>query len=162
VNRQDGFTLIELMIVVAIIGVLASIAVPQYQNYVARAQVAEAFNLASGYKSPMAEYYAVNGQFPSSNKDIGFPEDVTRNGHGGENVEDGYVAYIGIWPSDDDYTSRVVIEMGNNATDAISGKWVVMESKETDGSIQWSCRTTTGAGNAMDDKFLPGSCRDER
>ncbi len=63
-KKQQGFTLIELMIAVAIIGILAAVAIPQYQKYVARAQVSEAVTLLSGLKSPVIEYYSVNGDFP--------------------------------------------------------------------------------------------------
>jgi type IV pilus assembly protein PilA len=62
---QKGFTLIELMIVVAIIGILAAIAIPAYQNYTIRAQVTEGLSLADGWKTSIAEYYANNGAFPT-------------------------------------------------------------------------------------------------
>jgi type IV pilus assembly protein PilA len=63
---QKGFTLIELMIVVAIIGILAAIAIPAYQNYTIRAQVTEGLNLADGFKTSVSEFFAQNGTFPAS------------------------------------------------------------------------------------------------
>lgn len=65
-NAQKGFTLIELMIVVAIIGILAAIAIPAYQNYIARAQVSEAFSMTAGQKTTIAEYAQSNGVYPGT------------------------------------------------------------------------------------------------
>ena len=70
-QMQKGFTLIELMIVVAIIGILAAIAIPAYQNYTIRAQVTEGLSLADGWKTSIAEYYANNGSFPTCSSTTG-------------------------------------------------------------------------------------------
>ncbi|EMT8354841.1 pilin [Neisseria gonorrhoeae] len=64
---QKGFTLIELMIVIAIVGILAAVALPAYQDYTARAQVSEAILLAEGQKSAVTEYYLNNGKWPADN-----------------------------------------------------------------------------------------------
>jgi type IV pilus assembly protein PilA len=70
-NVQKGFTLIELMIVIAIIGILAAIAIPAYQNYTIRSQVTEGLSLADGWKTAISEFYAQNGSFPSSSSSTG-------------------------------------------------------------------------------------------
>ena len=68
---QQGFTLIELMIVIAIIGILAAIAIPAYQNYTIRSQVTEGLSLADGWKTSISEYYAQNGSFPATSSTTG-------------------------------------------------------------------------------------------
>src|ERR1700733_4270588 len=80
---QKGFTLIELMIVIAIIGILAAIAIPAYQNYTIRSQVTEGISLASGWKTAISEYYAQNGSFPSNSTTApaGAPGSVSVSGN---------------------------------------------------------------------------------
>ena len=88
-TMQKGFTLIELMIVVAIIAILAAIALPAYQDYVARSQVSEAMSLSSGAKTAVAEYYADRGAWPTSNTQAGLtPNSASINGK--------YVASVGV------------------------------------------------------------------
>ena len=127
--RQKGFTLIDLVIVVGIIGILAAIGIPQYQNYVARAQVSEGFSLASGAKSAVAEYYMINGTFPVNNVTVGLETPTDINGKYVELVE-------------------VLVEAGNalitslfSATDAhskLQGNSMVLSAVDTVGSIGFS------------------------
>ncbi|ENW1974613.1 pilin, partial [Neisseria gonorrhoeae] len=74
---QKGFTLIELMIVIAIVGILAAVALPAYQDYTARAQVSEAILLAEGQKSAVTEYYLNNGKWPANNTSAGVASSPT-------------------------------------------------------------------------------------
>ena len=170
---QSGFTLIELMIVVAIIGILAAIAIPQYQNYVARAQVSEALVLASGSKVAVAEFFNTNGKMP---------KDFTTTTGGVTTTGDLYCA-----------TSSTVLEcnttFGMEAAAAIKGKHV--ESVTVDGAgeatvkflstahtklaghsmlltpdttnagaISWACssKIATAGAAANITKYLPSSC----
>src|ERR1700722_2669687 len=79
-NIQKGFTLIELMIVIAIIGILAAIAIPAYQNYTIRSQVTEGLSLADGWKTAISEFYAQNGSFPTTSTSSGGPTAVAVSG----------------------------------------------------------------------------------
>ena len=91
-NRQKGFTLIELMIVVAIIGILAAIPIPAYENYIAKAQFTEAISLISGQKIPVANYYMQNDTCPSSGQTTGFPAATSNAGKYVLSVADGGTA----------------------------------------------------------------------
>lgn len=148
-NLQKGFTLIELMIVVAIIAILAAIAIPAYQNYLIRAQVSEGAVLADGLKTPLAEYYSNHGGFPgtASNASIGLP--ATAGSTSGKYVsQTTFLATSGI----------IEATFGTGAVNAaISGEMFVLSPIVSGGSIAWSCTSTQGS--PVPPKYMPASCR---
>jgi type IV pilus assembly protein PilA len=154
-QAQKGFTLIELMIVVAIIGILAAIAIPAYQDYIARAQVTEAVNLASGAKAPVAEYYMNAGTMPTSLDAIG----VTTSGKyvgamsiaelasGGWSVT-ATMKNSGVNPSLASQTLTIATEDGS--------KYVCGEA--TDSSVA-AATTAANDGTSIAAQYLPSACR---
>ncbi|HZH43450.1 MAG TPA: pilin [Lysobacter sp.] len=143
-KKQQGFTLIELMIVVAIIAILAAIALPAYQDYVARSQVSEAMSLASGAKTAVAEYYADRGEAPADNDAAGLadPDDITGKYVDNVTVEDGVI-------------TATFKEEG--VSSKIAGETLTLEPTFGDddaGSVIWQC------GGSVDPKYLPSSCRE--
>ncbi|EMT3979308.1 pilin, partial [Neisseria gonorrhoeae] len=124
---QKGFTLIELMIVIAIVGILAAVALPAYQDYTARAQVSEAILLAEGQKSAVTEYYPNNGKWPENNGDAGVaspPSDIK-----GKYVQKVEVA-----------KGVVTAQMASsNVNKEIKGKKLSLWAKREDGSVKWFC-----------------------
>ena len=139
---QQGFTLIELMIVVAIIGILAAIAIPAYQDYTIRAQVSEGLNLGGGAKTAVAEFYQDRGAWPANNNQAGLSPAANINGK--------YVATVTV-------TANVVsVAYGNDAHATISGQTLELKAADAVGSITWSCASPS---NAIADKHLPAACR---
>ena len=147
---HSGFTLIELMIVVAIIGILAAVAIPQYQNYVARAQVSEALSLASGAKTAVVEYYTTNGEWPSSNADIGLadPTDITGQYVRSVMIQGGTTPQG--WIS-------VFFKNQPDVNERISGGVMILDPTDNGGSISWVC--INGSTPNISD-YLPSVCKD--
>ncbi|HGO7504066.1 TPA: pilin [Neisseria meningitidis] len=164
---QKGFTLIELMIVIAIVGILAAVALPAYQDYTARAQVSEAILLAEGQKSAVTEYYLNHGIWPGDNSSAGV---ATSSKIKGKYVKEVTVA--------NGVVTATMLSSGVNKE--IQGKKLSLWAKRQDGSVKWFCgqpvtrndtakddtvaadtvAADTDAAKKIDTKHLPSTCRD--
>ncbi|HEZ1466554.1 TPA: pilin [Neisseria meningitidis] len=157
---QKGFTLIELMIVIAIVGILAAVALPAYQDYTARAQVSEAILLAEGQKSAVTEYYLNHGEWPANNSSAGVATSADIKGKYVKSVEvkNGVV-------------TATMLSTGVN--NEIKGKKLSLWAKRQAGSVKWFCGqpVARNANNAdavaaaktadnINTKHLPSTCRD--
>lgn len=140
-KKQQGFTLIELMIVVAIIGILAAIAIPAYQDYTIRAQVSEGLSLSAGAKAAVAEYYQDQGAWPTNNDQAGV--------EGSTNITGKYVTQVAV------VDNVITVTYGGDANANIAGDTLTMTATDNAGSVSWAC--ANGAG--LENKWLPAACR---
>ena len=146
---QKGFTLIELMIVVAIIGILAAIALPAYQDYTVRAKVSEGLVAASAARTSVAEVYANAGKMLPSADSMNV-----------QSQSSNYVSSIG-WSKVDDNNGRIIVTLTTN-TGLGGAASTTIELRgagtSTTGAVIWTCGK--GAASPIPTKYLPGSCKD--
>jgi type IV pilus assembly protein PilA len=135
-----GFTLIELMIVVAIVGILAAIAIPAYQSYTVRAQVAEGLTLSGPAKRAIVEYYSETGGWPADNAAAHLPA--------ANSISGTYVQTVAI------ANNVVSITFGNDAHSVIQNGVVDLVGAVVNNVINWQCTSTM-----VEDRYLPASCR---
>lgn len=152
-TKQGGFTLIELMIVVAIIGVLASIAVPQYQNYTARAQASEALSVTAGVRADLAEIYSLTGELPPlAGYSIGDGEDDNHPLISGRYVESAtYARPAGVGTITVTFNSESALNDGN-------GNGQTMNISSDDPTEGWVCEG--GTTNPIPTSRLPAGCKE--
>ena len=145
-QNQQGFTLIELMIVVAIIGILAAVAIPSYRDYTARAQMSEALSLLSGFKTGLAEYHQSQGSFQNTLKATQF----------GSTISGKYVGEVKFENIGGD-----VVELSAKMKKAASGVAKEIAEKKLwmgsyDGGKTWNCNA---GGSGIENRHMPSSCR---
>ena len=158
-KAQQGFTLIELMIVIAIVGILAAIALPAYQDYIVRSKVSEPLAALSEGKTSVAEYYAANGQFPAAATAFGVNTSWRDSAIMDELdvVISGSTVYIvaevekGLWGDGANPTPPYDVDSSNVATFALSG------GTNSDGTMSWTC-VPYGA-ESVPTKYLPANYR---
>jgi type IV pilus assembly protein PilA len=139
IQNQKGFTLIELMIVIAIIGILMAYAIPAYRDYTVRAKAGEGIAMAAAAKQSISEYYLDTGEMPSSNSSAGIRTAADING---ANVESVTVGTAG----------QVTINF-NGADTTLGDNNIFITPSTVGGAIKWRCSSD------LADQYMPSTCR---
>ena len=145
-KKQQGFTLIELMIVVAIIGILAAIAIPAYQDYTIRAQVSEGLNLSAGAKAAVSEYFMDRGVLPLDNTEAGIEPVAT-------DIQGNYVSQLVV--ANGVITVTYSSAAPQSANQLINGQTLTLTPNTANpGAVDWDC-----SSGGLAPKHLPSACR---
>ena len=139
-KNQQGFTLIELMIVIAILGILMAIAIPAYQDYTVRAKVSEGLNIAGAAKLAVSETYQSNGSWPTSHAAAGLAAAGSIKGNNVSSVT----------------VNGSLITIAYTGDTNITGKNLVLKAGSPGGSVTWICGFTN---TTVEQKYLPSNCR---
>ena len=148
---QKGFTLIELMIVIAIVGILAAVALPAYQDYTVRAKVSEGLAKSAEAKTTIAEYFVARAAFPLNAAEAGISTDV-----GTDLVKS---ILMDSWTANNGGLLRVVMnetKLGGSSS-ATANSFVLSVADTINGTVVWKCKV--GTNNPLPSKYLPASCR---
>jgi type IV pilus assembly protein PilA len=147
-TKQKGFTLIELMIVVAIIGILAAIAIPAYQDYTVRSKVTEAVAGMSAAKTSVSEFYQSQGSMPANSTVAGFTLTITAK----------YLANLAYSRSNLTISSIAGQITGNLGGNTTAGQRVNLRAEGSNARVEWDCRPDPGSAK-IPTKYLPADCR---
>ena len=145
-TNQQGFTLIELMIVVAIIGILAAIAIPAYQKYTIRAQVSEGIDLTSSAKVAVTTYYQDTGRLATTNNEAGLTTNTDIHGK--------YVTQVGVGGDGSGVDGEIEVTFGNDVHADLNGLTLLVTPTTNAGSVAWACSSAN-----IPNKYLPNNCR---
>ena len=161
-KAQQGFTLIELMIVIAIVGILAAIALPAYQDYIVRSKMSEPLGALAEAKTTIAEYVAANGQWPTTNTAFGLNTGIRDQSNIVEQLDivpepavAGQSIYVVAYVDSCTWDGSVC----DPATAARTHAFSLSGATNSDGTMTWKCVPGDTAGNDMATKYLPANCR---
>ena len=154
-RAQKGFTLIELMIVVAIIGILAVVAIPAFQDYTRRANVSEGVSLAGAAKTAVTEFFATTGNWPIGNAQAGLEAVIAGNAVTGIQVGTADNA-AGCGTGSPTPCAVIAIAYGAAVGDDDANDLILIGTA-TNGSVTWNCNDTPGTN--IPERFLPAICR---
>ncbi len=140
-KKMQGFTLIELMIVIAILGILLAIAIPAYNDYTIRARVSEGLNVAAATKTAVSETRLSNNAFPATNTAAGVPGTPA-------SIASTYVSSVSVGPA------GTITVTYRNIDPQVNGSTLVLTPTFVTNTVRWECN-----GGNINDRFIPARCR---